>query len=185
MFRTALNKKRLQLKHGFTLIEVLVVIGILGILATVALVAINPAEAQKKARDTQRLKDMSTLQSIIEQYLQDNPGAGNALTGTVSLSSLTGTKVCGAGANWLGVDLCPYANVIPIDPINRPTSVTDSSGATSSQDAYYYFRSSALGYKICTYLESASNKEKIKAINDGGNNDTNFEVFSASTITCP
>ncbi|OGY12645.1 MAG: hypothetical protein A3A58_03015 [Candidatus Blackburnbacteria bacterium RIFCSPLOWO2_01_FULL_41_27] len=186
MFRSALNKKRLQLISGFTLIEVLVVIGILGILATVALVAINPAEAQKKARDTQRLKDMSTLQSIIEQYLQDNPGSGNALTGAVSLSSSTGTKVCGAGANWLTVNLCPYANVIPIDPINRPTSVTNSLGAAvPGTNAYYYFVSTSAGYKLCTYMESASNKEKIKAINDGGNNDTNFEVFSSSTITCP
>src|SRR3989344_6650142 len=170
---------------GFTLIEVLVVIGILGILATVALVAINPAEAQKKARDTQRLKDMSTLQSIIEQYLQDNPGSGNALAATVSLSSgPNGTKVC--GANWLTVNLCPYANVIPIDPINRPTSVTNSLGAAvPGTNAYYYFVSTSAGYKLCTYMESASNKEKIKAINDGGNNDTNFEVFSSSTITCP
>ena len=40
---------------GFTLIELLVVIGIIGTLGAVALVAINPAEAQRKARDTQRM----------------------------------------------------------------------------------------------------------------------------------
>ncbi|OGY15414.1 MAG: hypothetical protein A3I52_01760, partial [Candidatus Blackburnbacteria bacterium RIFCSPLOWO2_02_FULL_40_10] len=59
---------------GFTLIELLVVIGIIGTLGAVALVAINPAEAQRKARDTQRIKDMATLQSVVEQYLNDNRG---------------------------------------------------------------------------------------------------------------
>ncbi|TSC89460.1 MAG: Uncharacterized protein G01um10145_617 [Microgenomates group bacterium Gr01-1014_5] len=183
MFISALNKRKLQLKLGFTLIEVLVVIGILGILATVALVAINPAEAQKKARDTARLKDMATLQAIIEQYYQDNPGTLTGLNANKE-SGPTVLKTC--STNWLGVNLCPYANVIPVDPINRATSVTDSAGtAVPGTNAYYYFRYSTAGYKLCTYMESASNKEKIKMINDGGNNDTNFEVFSASTITCP
>lgn len=173
---------RNKLSRGFTLIEVLVVIGILGILATVALVAINPAEAQKKARDTQRLKDVATLQSIIEQFYQDNPGAAAAaLTGPKDSSG--GLKTC--NNNWLGVNMCPYANVIPVDPSNRAVSVTDATGAVSSQSAYYYFRTSTAGYKICTYLESASNKAKVDDANDGGNNDTNFELFSASAIACP
>lgn len=184
MFRTALNKKRLRLQRGFTLIEVLVVIGILGILATVALVAINPAEAQKKARDTARLKDMAVLQSIVEQYLQDNPGAGNVLVTGGNKDSSGGLKTC--ATNWLGVNMCAYASVIPTDPTNRATSVTDSAGvAVPGTNAYYYYRPTTAGYKLCTYLESASNKEKIKIINDGGNNDTNFELFSSSTIACP
>lgn len=170
-----------RLSKAFTLIEVLIVIGILGILATVALVAINPAEAQKKARDTQRLKDMATLQSIIEQWYQDNPGAAAAALAGPKTSS-SGLKVC--AGNWLGVDMCPYANVIPVDPSNRTVGVTDSSGAVSSKGAYYYFETSTTGYKLCTYLESTSNKTKVASANDGGNNNTSFELFSAQAITC-
>lgn len=171
-----------ELSRAFTLIEVLVVIGILGILATVALVAINPAEAQKKARDTQRLKDIATLQSMVEQFYQDNPGAAAAaLVGPKDSSG--GLKVC--SGNWLGVDLCPYASVIPTDPSNRQVSVTDSAGVKSNTNAYYYFRTSAGGYKICTYLESTSNKAKVASANDGGNNNTNFELGSDTTIVCP
>src|SRR3989344_7871323 len=166
---------------GFTLIEVLVVIGILGILATVALVAINPAEAQKKARDTQRLKDMATLQSVIEQYLADNPGANNVLITGGNKDSSGGIKVCGT-TNWLGADLCPYLNVVPTDPSNRSTSVTNATGVPAAANAYYYYRPAAGGYKICAYLESTSNKGKVAMASDGGNNDTNFEVFSDKTI---
>lgn len=173
-----------NLQKGFTLIEVLVVIGILGILATIALVAINPAEAQKKARDTARLKDLATLQSIVEQYIQDNPGSGNVLIAAGnSKDSSVGGKTC--AVNWLGVNLCPYANTIPTDPSNRSTSVTNGAGVSAAANAYYYYRTTASGYKLCAYLESTSNASKVLAINDGGNNDTNFEVFSSQTIGCP
>lgn len=182
MLKTALKTNSSKLSRAFTLIEVLIVIGILGILATVALVAINPAEAQKKARDTARLKDMATLQSIVEQWYQDNPGAAAAALAGPKDSS-AGIKAC--ATNWLGVNMCPYASVIPVDPSNRTVSVTDSTGAAVSQTAYYFFRTSTLGYKICTYMESASNKEKIKALNDGGINDTTFEVFSDKALACP
>ncbi|MAG59947.1 hypothetical protein CMO96_04120 [Candidatus Woesebacteria bacterium] len=173
--------------RGFTLIELLVVIGILGVLAAAALVAINPAEAQKKARDTQRLKDMATIQSIVEQYLNDNPGAFTGADNQTDTPA-TGANACGA-AGWLGVALggvsvCTYANVIPVDPANRNTATTDNLGADVAQDAFYYIRWSGSSYKICTYLESKSNANKL--INDGEATDNHvFSVFSSDDITCP
>lgn len=178
-----MNLSYKKIQKGFTLIELLVVIGILAILAIAALVAINPAEAQKKARDTQRLKDMSTLQTLIESYLNDNPGqaAYTALAGAKDSSD--GLKNC--DQNWLGVDLCPYANLIPVDPSNRRTSVAIN-GANGveqqAKDAYYYFNMTPSGYKICTYLESTSNAAKLK--NDGGTYDNMFEVFSNKDVSC-
>lgn len=167
--------------RAFTLIEVLVVIGILGILATVALVAINPAEAQKKARDTQRLKDMATLQAMIEQYLSDNPGAIPA-GWSAALTSSSGTKAC--ATNWLSVNLCAYANIIPVDPSNRAAQVSKIDGTSQNKNAYYYFNYTNGAYKICTYLESTSNKEKTRNTNDGGTLDNAFEVYSDKTIAC-
>lgn len=56
--------------RGFTLIELLVVITIIGILATGA-TATYTSQIQK-ARDTTRINDVTTLQSGIEQYYQDD-----------------------------------------------------------------------------------------------------------------
>ena len=51
-------------KKGFTLIEVLVVVGIIGLLASVLLVALGPASA--RGRDTRRVADLGSIQSALE-----------------------------------------------------------------------------------------------------------------------
>lgn len=173
---------------GFTLIELLVVITILGILVTLTLVTINPAEAQKKARDTGRLKDMATIQSIVEQYLSDNPGT---LTLSSQDSSGTSANSCTA-TGWLGkalgnVSLCAYANVIPVDPTNRNTQTTTSTGTTANTNAYYYIRwggAANSSYKICTYLESTSNKAKVTGDGEATANNV-FAIFSSDAVACP
>lgn len=175
---------------GFTLIELLVVIGILGVLAAAALVAINPAEAQKKARDTQRLKDMATIQSIAEQYLNDNPGVAVVNASVTSTGAVATVNKCATG--WLtaafnSASLCTYANVLPVDPVNRVTTVTSSAGAdVPSKTAVYKLVISNGTYKVCTYLESKSNASKL--IGDGETNVTEgdqvFAAFSAPGVAC-
>lgn len=188
--------KKLLSSKGFTLIELLVVITILGILVTLTLVTINPAEAQKKARDTQRLKDMATLQSLVEQYLTDNPG--DVLTLAAKGSDVTGTNNCSTG--WLSQaikvssvngDFCRYANLVPTDPVNRISSVVDNptTGATTNAKATYYiaFASSGSSYKICTRLESKANAARLTAdgeTNTDGNAAKVFAVGSDMSLTC-
>lgn len=58
------------MKKGFTLIELLIVIAIIGLLATLAIVSLTTA--QRKARDTKRVADMSTIQKAVELYYSDN-----------------------------------------------------------------------------------------------------------------
>ena len=67
-----LNKKRSQ--KGFTLIEILIVIGIIAILAAIVVVAINPARQFAQARNTQRESNINTILNAIGQNLADNKG---------------------------------------------------------------------------------------------------------------
>src|SRR3989344_9349858 len=170
-------KPLMKTQKGFTLVEILIVVSLIAILAVVALVTINPAEAQRRARDTQRIKDLASMQSIIEQYLSDNPTSFSA-TNKVSLG---GINACGT-TGWLGVDMCAYANTMPIDPVNRTSVVaTTAAGGTVTAGAVYEMIINSQGqYHICTRLESRANVNKLT--NDGSANDY-FEVFSITGIT--
>lgn len=106
--------KRLQ---GFTLIELMVVIGIITILAAVVIVAVNPLRQFRSARDTQRRADLREITSAIYQYSVDNNGQLPSGIPTGESNALNiGT---GTGNLDLGAVLVPtYISKIPADPLN-------------------------------------------------------------------
>lgn len=55
-------------KKGFTLVELLIVIGLLGAIALIVIAAINPIEQANRARDTRFKADGGQLLSAIERY---------------------------------------------------------------------------------------------------------------------
>lgn len=61
-------------QKGFTLIEILVVIGIIAILAAVVLIAINPARQFAQARNSQRTSNVNAILNAIGQNMADNKG---------------------------------------------------------------------------------------------------------------
>lgn len=87
---------RLGRARGFTLLELLIVIALLSILAVVVILVLNPAETLRKARDSQRLSDLSSVKSAIGLLLSDvaSPdldagGIGNNCEGTGTEVSIT------------------------------------------------------------------------------------------------
>ncbi len=57
-------------QDGFTLLELLVVIGIIGLLASI--IVINLTGARKRARDTKRVADVRNIQTANEDYYGKN-----------------------------------------------------------------------------------------------------------------
>lgn len=171
-----MSKPLMKLQKGFTLVEILIVVSLIAILAVVALITINPAEAQRRARDTQRIKDISSMQSIVEQYLSDHPTDFSATNKT----SLGGTNNC-SSSGWIGIDLCAYANTLPTDPSNRTSIVTTTAAGNAESDraVYELIINSEGQYRICSRMESRANLAKLT--NDGSSNDY-FEVFSFTGV---
>lgn len=68
MFKNSLEIKNLKLKisQGFTLLEMLVVIGLIGIILSLGVTSYSTA--QKKARDSKRKNDLRAIQGSLEQY---------------------------------------------------------------------------------------------------------------------
>jgi prepilin-type N-terminal cleavage/methylation domain-containing protein len=169
---------------GFTLLELLIVVGILGILAVVLLMSLNPSESQKKSRDLKRMKDVSTLQGVIEQYVKD----GNApicTDGCDSASAGLGVGSQACDTNWMGVDLCKYANTLPVDPTNNTdkTCIGAESGGTATDPktavckTIYRFKMSGSDYEFNVRQESVSNGSNT--YNDGGNDEGWAEIGSS------
>ncbi len=63
---------KFKLSKGFTLVELLIVIGLLGAIALIVISAINPIEQANKARDARFKADASQMISAIERYYASN-----------------------------------------------------------------------------------------------------------------
>lgn len=74
------NQSSHKSKEGFTLLELLIVIGILAILGAVVILVLNPAETLRETRDSQRISDLSTAKTAIGLYLTSttSPSLGGA-----------------------------------------------------------------------------------------------------------
>ena len=110
-------------KKGFTLLELLIVIGILAILSTTIILVINPAELLKKARDSQRISDLNTMKTAIAYYITETttPSIGIAAQTYSDVAGVTfftaassTTTVTTDGNGWIPIDFDGMAGGSPI-----------------------------------------------------------------------
>lgn len=151
---------------GFTLIELMVVIGVLGILYAVTLWAINPQNVKSRARDVVRISDLGKLQSAIENYVSDNgvpPEIDNLLRRSDTSASPSASPNLANGNGWLGTDLSKYLEKLPTDPVNTSPNI-------------YRYKRQGKTYELDAQLEVNSGLMLSTGKDgDGGNSDSHYE----------
>ena len=122
---------------GFTLFELLISISIIGILIAVA--TTNFTSAQRKARDTKRIQDISAVQKAAEQYY--------------SISNYN-YPANSSPASWVGPGGQTVLENFPVDP----------KGVGYTQYQYTPFPASGVGvtsYFVCAAVESRDNGNAV------------------------
>ncbi len=129
--------------RGFTLIEILVVIGVIAILAGIVVVAINPARQFAQARNAQRESGVNTILNAVGQNLAENKGIFTCSgIGTV-IGGPTASTTIGSdtGNSHLASCLVPtyIPSALPFDP----------TGGTDANTGYQISVDSGGRYMIC------------------------------------
>lgn len=125
----------ISLRKGFTLIEILIVIGILAILVTIVTLTLDPAARFRNANESRRLSDIQALSNAINQYAIDSKGVYPAGIDERERQIGTATEGCAILTNHCHVEgehdcvdlseaLKTYIQSVPTDPNQGSVSFT-------------------------------------------------------------
>jgi prepilin-type N-terminal cleavage/methylation domain-containing protein len=148
-------------KHsGFTLLEILLVVGIISLLAGIVIVAINPGRQLAQVRNTQRQANLTEINKAIQQYYIDKGFYPASTTLTTTL-----TEICATGASSspaAGFTCTSLINLSELVPTYMVSMPADPAGASSTLSLIptAYANSNGTGYKVA---KNSANKIALSA----------------------
>ncbi len=137
------------MNKGFSLIEMLLVLGILAVLLSLVLIAVNPSRQFQQANNTKRSSDITALLNGIHQYAINNTGSfppGIPTTSPIFISSF--------GANICSALVTRYLAALPTDPTATAAGVPITNCAGSYNTGYTVIQS-ASDNRITIYAPNA------------------------------
>ncbi len=143
---------------GFTLIEILVVIGIIAVLATIVIIAINPARQFAQARNSQRTSNVNAILNAVGQYAADNKGLFTCFT-SAGLNSTNKTIKSSPTGNEIDARSCIVPTYMPEIPVD-PSVGTPWDSGTSSYNTRYEISQDTNG-RITVCAPEAANETAI------------------------
>ncbi len=194
-----------KLLTGFTLLELIIILGLIAILTSVTVLVLNPAERLRQARDASRIVDLRSVNDAIKYFdlyggssfgspnvlyvsLPDPALSGNATSTcpNMNLPSLSGgwSYQCVSNENlrkvnglgWLPVNL---AGLPPGSPL--PALPVDPVNASANGNYYTYVTGS---WELTAVMESEKyGGPGSVAATDGGTASSLFEIGSDFSLT--
>ena len=166
--RTIAGKKR-----GFTILELIIVIGMIAILAT--LVVSQLIRARKSSRDTRRLADMAIISKAMELHYHDWSSSASPYTNCAGLV----TGCTNSDATGLGQYIQAIATK-PSDPSNSTVPCTGTAPASGSCNYAFPtpWNGSITDYTVYFYTELP-----LKATASRCNKQTRTGITSSAVCT--